>query len=224
MQTAAENGNISLFTMTMVLFSFVLASLHEPMLRDLANKKFRAQTKAQIHSIRTALLSFKSDMRHLPYSGNSPYETESYMAAWEILCNNDSVRNPLVSGSSDHYRQMSSGRWKGPYIESGRNTAALFKDVWGNPIVYYAVADGRVIRVFLHSAGEDGIFDLGRSELNRLNKKIATTQKQETPDYFAISPGPIVDAHSSCYNGDDILVEVDRFRKSSRPGQVFPYS
>lgn len=192
------------------------------MVSDLIDRSHRSQVKAQLSSLKTSLVSYNTDLRHFPFSGSDPSCSEAYSEAWQLMITGDAKQNILKQANTvaTHTDWDNLGmspksytsRWGGPYLGNGRNDT--FVDMWGNPIVYYSLDDGKFLRIYLHSAGEDGDFDLGRPALSSVAATIEPFMGFSWEKVFRIFPRSMADAHNSAYDGDDIVVEVGKIRKT----------
>lgn len=222
MKPDKQAGNSSLYYLLLISSFFIVTSMRGPMVSDLIDRSHRSQVKAQLSSLRTSLVSYSTDLRHFPFTGNDPALPEAYADAWQLMINDDAEKNILkqantvASQTNWDYLGMSpknyAAKWRGPYLGSGR--CETFADMWGNPIAYYSIDDGKFLRIYLHSAGEDGDFDLGRPALASVAATIEPFMGFSWDKVFRIFPRSMADAHNPAYAGDDIVVEVGKVRKT----------
>lgn len=224
--TYSSGTNLVFYLMIFVLVS-VLPSMHTPLVNDLVDRSDRSRVQAQLTSLKTAFLSYKSDMRHLPFLGSDPSDASAYEKAWQHLFADNASENMLISsftpvlGASDKILGMTvkqyKSRWKGPYLFYETPTESLI-DAWGNPIAYYSVDDGKFLRIFLHSAGQDGRFDITNPELTAFSEKLSAYKSFSLRNIIQFGQYTPTDAHSNDYAGDDIIMQIDRIRK--KPQQL----
>jgi len=220
----SSGTNLVFYLMIFGLIS-VLPSLHIPFLNDLVDRNDRSRVQAQLSSLQTAFTSYKSDMRQLPFAGSDHTDPAAYAKVWKHLFADNADENMLLSSftpllSSDEKiigltARQYKNRWKGPYMFYDTPSESLI-DAWGNPIAYYAIDDGKFLRIFLHSSGQDGRFDITRPELASFTGQLSAYKSFSLRNLLQFKPTLTADAHSSDYSGDDIVLQIDRIRKKTR--------
>jgi len=205
----------------MITIVFIVSSMYEPMVGELLDHSYRAQVKMQLAGLKTALISYNDDLHHFPFTGIDAAAPEAYAAAWQLMTTDKSDQNILkdarVPVCSDGWERLGmspkvlAAKWRGPYINLDSNA---FVDKWGNPIAYYCLDDGKFLKIFLHSAGEDREFDMERPELSSFAKVLELKQSFSWQHAFQIFPRNALDAHRTSYNGDDLLLEVAKIPKN----------
>ncbi len=222
MKNAAQTGSTSLYCLILFSAMVIATSVYEPLASELLTLRHRAQVQLQLSGLRTALLSYGADFRHLPFTGSDPARPEAYAGAWSLMITDDPGKNIFsnarIQANSDEWQYLGmssrhySVRWRGPYLDLPGGQA--FTDRWGNTIAYYCLDDGKSLRIFLHSAGEDGIYDLAHPKLAAIASTLVRSKESNWACIFAFSQRAMLDAHSPCYDGDDLLLEVTRIHKS----------
>ncbi|OGK11508.1 MAG: hypothetical protein A2W80_19620 [Candidatus Riflebacteria bacterium GWC2_50_8] len=222
MKTTEQTGSTSLYCLLLITALIVTTSVYEPLASELLTLSHRAQVQLQLSGLKTALLSYSADFRHLPFTGNDATRSEAYAGAWSLMVTDEPGKNifcnaRIPSNQDDwQYLGMSprhySARWHGPYLDLPGKRA--FTDRWGNAIAYYCLDDGKYLRIFLHSAGEDGEYDLANPELSSIAEIIEDSKDNNWSSIFDFSQRAMLDAHQPCYDGDDLLLEVTRISKS----------
>ena len=222
MKNTAQTGTTSLYCLILFSAMVIVTSLYEPLAGELLSLRHRAQVQLQLSGLRIALLSYGADFRHLPFTGSDPARSDAYAGAWSLMVTDDPGKNIFsnarIQASADEWQYLGmssrhySARWRGPYLDLPGKQA--FTDRWGNAIAYYCLDDGKSLRIFLHSAGEDGIYDLANPKLAAIASIFERSRESNWDCIFAFSQPTMLDAHSRCYAGDDLLLEVTRIQKN----------
>ena len=222
MKNTAQTGSTSLYCLILFTAFFVTTSMYEPLANELLTLSHRAQVQLQLSGLKTALLSYSVDFRHLPFTGNDPTCSEAYAGAWPLMVTDEPGKNIFcnarIPANQDDWQYLGmsprhySARWRGPYLDLPGKRA--FTDKWGNMIAYYCLDDGKSLRIFLHSAGEDGEYDLANAELASIAGILEDSKDNNWSSIFDFSQRAMLDAHQPCYDGDDLLLEVARISKS----------
>ncbi len=222
MNTNASVTNQIWIYLIIFLAVTLLPSLNGPVVSDLMDRSDRSRVKAQLYSLKTAFISYRSDLRHLPFAGDNPNDSTAYSKVWKYLYADNSAENILLSSYTPEIQgrkctlamnsKQYKARWKGPYLFYETPADSLI-DAWGNPIAYYCIDEGKSLSIFLHSAGEDGIFDMARPELASFSEELKAYQSFSLSRIFNFGGSAIADAHSSNYEGDDLIIQIDRIKK-----------
>ncbi|PKL44576.1 MAG: hypothetical protein CVV41_04225 [Candidatus Riflebacteria bacterium HGW-Riflebacteria-1] len=222
MRTTAQTGSTSLYCLILITVFFVTTSVYEPLANELLTLSHRAQVQLQLSGLKTALLSYSADFRHLPFTGSDPARPEAYAGAWSLMITDEPGKNIFCNAkiplNQDDWQYLGmsprhySVRWRGPYLDLPGKRA--FTDKWGNAITYYCLDDGKLLRIFLHSAGEDGEYDLAHPKLASIARTLEGSKEKNWNSIFNFSQRAMLDAHQPFYDGDDLLLEVTRIPKS----------
>lgn len=153
--------------MVVIIVIAVLASVAGPMIGSITDQGRSSATKANLSSLKTALLSYQRDIGRFPFCGDGNmrlkvnYNNVEYDATdevWKvggeggkiigsITGNNVLVTNEeLLGGMVGGYQR----RYKGPYMDS--NPEEFMNDSWGSPIHYFAETQ----TIYLRSTGVNG--------------------------------------------------------------------
>lgn len=218
MKPMLNAGNISMYCLLLVTIFWVTTSIYEPMTRELLTLSHRAEVKLQLSRLKISLLSYNADLRQMPFAGRDPAKADAYTAVWRLMIVDEPginiLNNARVSTNPDGWENMGMSvknyaiRWHGPYLDQSGKQA--FTDRWGNQITYYGLEEGKFLRIFLHSAGEDGEYDLGHPKLASLANDLSASRKSNWSNIFNLSARTMLNAHQSSYNGDDLLLEIIR--------------
>ncbi len=215
-----------------LMFAISVASSLGPMLTDLINRGHRATVAVQLQSLKIALTSFKNDLKHFPFTGTDPFNAAAYVNACSPLFSTDSSSNFLmkreVKNKAETWQNMGlhksvyARRWRGPYMPAQTQSDKQLRDLWGNKIAYYATDEGKFLRIFLHSPGPDGRFDIIAKRQIGISDKLADLIDYGRTHNWKFSSDAIVDAHHPLYEGDDIVLEVATIRKPMTASRAAP--
>jgi len=222
MEPQHQTGSAIFIYLAVFVVISLVASLNEFLIGDLAGRSDRARVKSQLTSLKTAFLSYKGHLKNYPFAGKNPFDASAYARVWKHLYTDETDGNilfsnfvPTIEGeqctlglTAPQYKS----RWKGPYLMCETQVDSLV-DAWGNPIAYYCLDDGRYLRIFLHSAGEDGKFDMARPELAALATELENYKVSRFSRMFQLSNQQMLNADSSDYQGDDLRIQIDQIRK-----------
>ena len=175
------------FNRLQVRFGFLIIALTMLVLPGplFADQSRTSTTKARLSSLKSALLSYKSDLGHFPFAFTNSEDANAYFTGIKSGMGYSPDTNCLVEADIEGFANLGlskadySRRWKGPYMDE--EPEEFMYDYWGMPFIYLRYEDS----LYLWSAGQDGKFD---------------------------NVTAVVD--TSRYGGDDIVFSIARFRKS----------
>ncbi|PKL48471.1 MAG: hypothetical protein CVV42_09290 [Candidatus Riflebacteria bacterium HGW-Riflebacteria-2] len=141
--------------MVVIIVIAVLASVAGPMIGSITDQGRSSATKANLSSLKSALLSFQRDAGRFPVGGGPVFNISlkanyNNLANAKIVFSATSVNNVLVN---DHNYMTLGGydrRYKGPYMDA--NPEDFMYDSWGTALEYFA--EGNTL--YLRSRGVNG--------------------------------------------------------------------
>ncbi|KAF1080009.1 MAG: hypothetical protein GQF41_3685 [Candidatus Rifleibacterium amylolyticum] len=142
--------------MVVIIVIAVLASVAGPMIGSITDQGRASATKSKISALKSALLTYNSDVGRFPFCG--PASKVTCAAAYDgadvdllsvtIACSvlvNDEIGNTNLGFNITNYNR----RWKGPYMDS--DPSDYMMDSWGTKITYKAYKNN----IYLWSGGPD---------------------------------------------------------------------
>lgn len=140
--------------MVVIIVIAVLASVAGPMIGSITDQGRASATKSKISALKSALLTFNSDVGRFPYVGNASnvscgtaYNNADTQLLGDIIANNVLVND--VTGCTAFNIKNYNRRWKGPYMDSDPSDYML--DSWGMKVKYCASGNN----IYLWAAGPD---------------------------------------------------------------------
>ena len=166
-----KSGFTLMEIMVVIIVIAVLASVAGPMIGSITDQGRASATKSKMSSLKSALLSFKSDVGRLPYVGDSSnaYCADAYNGAdLDFLADNEEnnvLINECTGVNAGGYFQAVGNyekKWKGPYMES--MPGDFMVDAWMTKLKYYGHKETKGI--YVQSGGPDSTVEEGAAEVN----------------------------------------------------------
>ncbi|EKD83968.1 MAG: hypothetical protein ACD_39C00333G0004 [uncultured bacterium] len=144
--------------MVVIIVIAVLASVAGPMIGSITDQGRASATKSKLSGLKSALLTYQSDVGRFPYVGNADNsqtakaynEGDTKLLGDNMEANvlvNEGIGNDATGFNIKNYNR----RWKGPYMDSDPSDFML--DSWGVKIKYQAHKDKN--NIYLWSSGPD---------------------------------------------------------------------